>query len=169
MELITADIILGIFVLVGVVGTFMPAVPGTGIILAGAFIYGYMTHFQTMTGLTLAALFGLFLVGWIGQYLITGLGAKRMGSTRYGALGAIGGFILGLFIPLPGGIFLGSFAGAFLAEILFAMKTLKEGARSGLGAVVSTVVSLFFEFFVALMMLIIILIRILPGRIGHGS
>ncbi len=164
MELILEDIILALFVMVGIIGTFMPAVPGTGIILAGALLYAYMTEFQTLTATTLAVLFGLFMVGGLGQYVITGLGARKMGSTKYGAFGAIGGFIIGLMLPIPGGIFVGSFLGAFLAEIFFAMKTIREGARSGAGAVLSSLASLFFEFFIAVAMVLIILFRIIRSH-----
>jgi len=155
-------VILALFVLGGVIGTLMPLVPGTGLILIGAFVFGAMTGFDPLTGTDLAVLTGLSLVGGLGQYAITGLGARTMGASRHGAVGATVGFVLGLLLPVPGGVFLGTFAGAFAGEVLVAVKTVREGLKSGLGAAVSAVLSLFFEFLVALAMVGLILYRVIP-------
>lgn len=149
-------IILVILVLAGVIGTLMPLVPGTSIILAGALIHAFMTGFDPITGKDLVILLLLSLTGGLGQYVITGIGAKTMGSTKYGAMGAIAGFVVGLLLPIPAGAFLGTFAGAFLAEMFIAVKSFRVSLKSGLGAALSAFFSLFFEFLIALVMVLII-------------
>jgi len=158
--------ILALFVLAGVVGTLMPLVPGSGLILVGAGIYAAMTGFEVLSGTDLVILAALSLTGGIGQYLIAGFGAKTLGSTRAGALGATVGFVVGLLLPIPGGIFIGTFGGAFLAEVVIAVKGVREGLKSGLGAALAAVVSLFFEFFVAIGMVGLILYRVLDHSPG---
>jgi len=156
MEDLMEYFILIIFVLAGVIGTLMPFVPGTSIILAGAVLHAFMTGFDPITGKDLVILLILTLTGGIGQYVITGVGAKTMGSTKYGAIGAIVGFVVGLILPIPAGAFIGTFAGAFLAEMFISVKSFRECMKSGLGATLSAFFSLFFEFIIALVMVFII-------------
>lgn len=158
--------ILSFFVLAGVVGTLMPLIPGSSLILVGAGIYAAMTGFEIMSGTDLAILAVLSLTGGLGQYLIAGFGAKTLGSSRAGALGATVGFVIGLLLPVPGGVFVGTFGGAFLAEVVIAVKGIREGLKSGLGAALAAVVSLFFEFFVAVVMVALILYRVLDHLPG---
>ncbi len=160
--------ILTLFCFFGLLGTLLPALPGSGLIFVGALIYAAMTHFQVITGGQLAILFGLMLIGAIGQFLITAFGARVMGAGKYGVIGAFAGFILGLFlIPVPGGCLLGAFAGAFLCEMGFALKSEGESVRAGLGAVIGGLFSLFFEFFIGIIMVAYTLYLIwqtLPGQ-----
>ncbi|MCK5540563.1 MAG: DUF456 domain-containing protein, partial [Deltaproteobacteria bacterium] len=88
-----------------------------------------------------------------GQFLITSFGAKVMGAGKYGIIGAFVGFFLGLvFIPAPGGSLLGAFAGAFVCELTFAVKSQRESLKAGIGAVMGAIFSLFFEFFIGVIM-----------------
>lgn len=146
------EIILGLFLLTGVIGTFIPVVPGTGIILAGALLHALLTDFSPISGPFLLLLGLLFLAAQAGQYVVTAMGSKRFGSSKYGIMGAGLGMLAGIFLPVPGGIFLGAFGGAFIFELCFAFKDLKESFRAGTGALLGTILSLFFEFFVALLM-----------------
>ncbi len=139
----------------GLIGTLLPVMPGSGLIFIGALAYALLTDFQIISGSAIVILFGLMLVGSIGQFLITSLGAKVMGAGKYGIIGAFVGFFLGLlFIPAPGGSLLGAFAGAFVSELTFAVKSQKESLKAGIGAVIGAIFSLFFEFFVGVIMVV---------------
>ncbi len=151
-----ADIILGIAVIIGLVGTLVPAFPGTAVILLGAAIHAFLTDFHPITVNSLLLLSSLFVAGWVGQYAVTGLGTKRFGASKYGVLGACLGMIVGLMIPVVGGIFIGTFLGAFIFEMIFAVKKAKDGVKAGFGAVIGTVFSLFYEFFVAVGMVVVL-------------
>lgn len=155
-----ADVILIFLVFVGVVGAFVPAMPGTGFVFLGALIHGLMTDFEPLTVKVLLLLGVMALAAWAGQYVITALGSKKFGSTKYGVVGAFVGLMAGLLLPIPGGVFLGSFLGAFLGEIIFAMKDMQEALKAGFGALVGLLFSLFFEFFVALAMAAVLVIRL---------
>lgn len=157
---ITADIILVIILLAGVIGTLFPVVPGTGIILAAAALHAVVTGLEPINGTVLIVLTVLCVVSWVGQYALTAIGSKKFGSSRYGVIGALVGMIMGLMLPVAGGIFIGAFAGAFLFEVCFAVKNTKQGIKAGIGALVGTIFSLFFEFFVAIAMVWIIVVRV---------
>ena len=105
-------------VFIGLIGTLLPAFPGTGLIFIGALVYAAISGFAILGIKALVVLFLFTLIGVGGQYLLTSFGAKTMGASRYGIIGAIVGFFIGLiFIPLPGGSLIGAFSGAFCCEM----------------------------------------------------
>jgi hypothetical protein len=65
-------------------------------------------------------------------------GAKKLGASWRGLVGAVGGAVVGLFFSLPG-IILGPFMGATLLEMAGG-RALAEAARAGLGAVIGILV-----------------------------
>ncbi len=148
---------------IGLIGTLVPAFPGTGLIFIAALVYAAISGFAILGIKALIVLFLFALIGIGGQYLLTSFGAKKMGASRYGVMGAIIGFFLGLlFIPVPGGALFGAFAGAFCFEMGFALKSERESFRAGIGAVLGALASYFFEFFVGLAMVIYIFYLLWP-------
>lgn len=157
-------------IFIGLIGTLLPAFPGTGLIFVGALVYAVGSGFAVLGIKALIFLFLLTLVGAGGQYLLTSFGAKTMGASRYGIMGAIIGFFVGLlFIPLPGGSLIGAFTGAFCCEMIFALKSERESFKAGVGAVLGALASFFFEFFVGLAMVIYILYLLWPQLQPHSS
>lgn len=151
-----ATVILILFIAGGLIGSLFPVVPGTAIIFAGAVIHAAMTGFTPFSPSFLAIMAILLLAANIGQYLITGIGAKKSGATKYGIIGAGLGSMVGFFLPFPGGILVGAFLGAFLLEVGLAASGVKQSFRAGTGAALGTLASFFFEFFVALLMALLI-------------
>ncbi len=150
-------------VFIGLIGTLLPAFPGTGLIFIGALVYAAISGFAILGIKALVVLFLFTLIGVGGQYLLTSFGAKTMGASRYGIIGAIVGFFIGLiFIPLPGGSLMGAFAGAFCCEMGFALKNERESFKAGIGAVLGALASFFFEFFIGLAMVIYIFYLLWP-------
>ena len=95
--------------------------------------------------------------GALGQYFITGVGAKKFGASRYGIIGAIIGLFVGIFfIPMIGGFLVGTSLGAVVAEAIFTLKNQREVLQAGLGALLGTVGSLLFEFVISLVMITLI-------------
>lgn len=118
---------------VGLAGCILPGLPGTPIILAAAI--GHKLFFQqtgvgwmVMTLLVAATLFSIAV-----DYLASVLGAKKLGATWRGALGAVVGALIGLFFS-PVGLLLGPFLGAVVFEMVGG-RNLNESSRAGLGAV----------------------------------
>jgi uncharacterized protein YqgC (DUF456 family) len=154
------NIILIIIVLIGLIGTLLPSLPGTGIILAAAIIHALISDFTPLTWQYLLVLVAICLGGYLGQYLITAATSRKMGASKYGIIGACLGMVAGFILPVPGGIFAGAFVGAVLFEIFFALKDLQEAMQAGIGALLGTLLSLFFELMVGLTMAAIIFYRL---------
>ena len=77
--------------------------------------------------------FGLLALGL--DYLATLLGAKKLGATWRGMVGAVLGVVVGLFVFPPFGLIVGPFVGAMGFEWAFGRKA-PDAAKAGLGAVI---------------------------------
>jgi len=107
-----------ILMLLGLAGTLLPALPGTPLIFAGAFIYAWSKDFLVVTWVHIAVLAGLMLASFALDYLAAVIGAKKYGASRLGVMGAFAGGMLGLVLGGFIGIIAGSFAGAVIMELV---------------------------------------------------
>lgn len=115
----------------GIAGLLLPALPGALFLVLGVVLIAWAEGFQrigwptVVIALVLAAL--MTIVDWVASLL----GARRMGASAWGLVGASLGLVVGLFFGLPG-ILLGPPLGAFALE--FAKDPeFKRAARAGAG------------------------------------
>jgi uncharacterized protein YqgC (DUF456 family) len=121
-----------IVMVIGLIGTVIPGIPGAPLILAAAVIHkiyfrGAGASYFVLMVLTLLTVLSLVL-----DFLGTMFGAKKLGATWRGIVGAMIGAMAGIFFSLPG-LILGPIIGAFLFEFLGGREW-KESARAGAGA-----------------------------------
>ena len=136
--------VLLIVMVAGIVGAFVPAFPGIGLIVAAIAIWGAVSGFSQAVLIALGVAIAIFLITTAIDYLAGYLGAKKVGASNWGQIGAIIGMILGLLGPLPAilvggpifGLLFGSMIGAFIGEMLY-RRDLALAARCKLGAKVS--------------------------------
>ncbi len=123
----------------GVIGCVLPVLPGHLIILIAAIAHRLMLGAEG-SGLawwSFVILGVLMAFSQTLEMLSGAAGTKWFGGTRWGALGAVVGAIVGMFF-MPFGLLLGPLIGAFVCEIGFAKKETHDAARSGVGSVVGT-------------------------------
>ena len=135
-ELWTGYGIVLLVMFVGVMGNVIPGIPGTPLILAGA--VGHQLYFAGQGGVGwwwVAALAALGLVALGLDYLATLIGAKKLGATWKGMVGAVLGVIVGVFVFPPIGLIVGPFVGAMGFEWAFGREA-RESAKAGVGAVI---------------------------------
>lgn len=132
---------------VGLVGTILPMLPGPMLILAAAVWHvlamRYWLHAPD-PGLGwpgLAILIVFVVAAQVFETASSALGAKYFGSTKWGIWGALVGGTIGIFF-IPIGIFLGPVIGALSAEIIIAKRQLKPAAKSTWGTLVGTLAGL---------------------------
>lgn len=153
--------ITGLFMAIGLVGCVLPVLPGHLIILAGAIGYRLMVGPTAGIGWWgFGILTALMVVSQAFEILSGSLGTKWFGGSRWGAVGALAGGIVGMFF-LPFGLLLGPLAGAFGFEMLVAKKKTKESAVSGVGSVVGTVAGMIFKIVVGVLMIACFLLDVL--------
>ena len=117
---------------VGVLGSILPGLPSTPLVLIGA--VGHKIYFgETGVGwLVMTLLAGLTVLSILMDYLATLAGARKLGATWRGTTGAIVGCLIGMFFSLPG-LILGPFLGATAFE-LAGGRPWQESGRAGVGA-----------------------------------
>ncbi|MBD2101468.1 DUF456 domain-containing protein [Leptolyngbya sp. FACHB-261] len=129
--------------LLGVIGAFIPGLPGVSLILGAIVIWGVTTGFSGVGWPLGIAVAVLILSGVVG-FLATYLGAVRTGASKWSQIGAVAGLLLGFFGLLPAlpfggpllGILIGPVLGAFLGEFFY-RGDLELGPRFKLAAQVS--------------------------------
>lgn len=141
-----------LLIIAGVAGVVLPAVPGLPLIMLGILIYAYQTNFTVVTLNFVLIMGALTLIGTAFDYLSGIVGAKRTGASKAGIWGAFVGGIAGLFL-IPGwGIIIGPLAGAIIGEIL-AGKTTIKAAKVGIGTFLGIVSGTLIKIVIALTML----------------
>ena len=123
-----------ILVIVGVLGTVLPVLPGILLVFGGLFLAAWAQDFARVGWVGLTVIGVLAALGFGADFLASLLGAKRVGASPKALIGAaIGGF-LGIFLGLAG-ILLGPFIGAVLGE-LWARGGLRQATRVGFGTTI---------------------------------
>jgi hypothetical protein len=122
LQAATFGVVLGIGAL-GVIGIFVPAIPGTLLIWLALLIYGVADGFSNLSLVVFILITVVALISGLADFWLPLLGAKVTGASRrslvYGGVGSFLGFVLGSFLvigSLPGavvGYALGIYAGQY--------------------------------------------------------
>jgi len=121
----------GALVVLGIIGTVMPALPGAPVVFVGLLIAAWAEGFQKVGWFTLAVLAILTILSFVVDFFASAMGAKRVGASWAALFCAAVGAIVGLFFGLPGFI-LGPFVGAVAGEYA-ARRNWRQASRVGLG------------------------------------
>lgn len=139
---------------IGLIGTVLPVLPGTTIILGAALIHRIALGADRSLGWSaLIALFVLTFLSYAIEAAAGFLGATRFGATRWGVMGAVVGGLAGMFFGLPG-LFVGPVVGAFVGEILGGRQLIKA-TRAGWGTVLGSLAGAVGKTFIGLAMVAI--------------
>jgi uncharacterized protein YqgC (DUF456 family) len=131
-------VLAGLTVVVGLVGTVLPAIPGVPLIFLGLFLAAWAEGFQYV-GMGTVTVLGVMALVAYGVDLVAGaLGAKKFGASRLAILGAMIGALVGLFMGIPG-VLIGPFVGAAAGELV-ARRDLLQAGRAGFGTWLGLVV-----------------------------
>ena len=115
-----ALLILGfLLMLVGILGSFLPVLPGPPISWVGLLLL-YLTQAVPDNWWVLGVTFVIAITITILDYVIPAMGTKRFGGSKAGMWGTIIGLLVAIFVPLfgPFGIIIWPFIGALVGELL---------------------------------------------------
>lgn len=137
-----------VLILLGIVGSILPALPGPPISWIGLLLIYLITDIKInywILGITLV----LTIIIAVLDYVLPSKGTKHFGGTKYGIWGTNIGLIIGLFFP-PLGFVIGPFLGAFVGELIYNSqdknRALKAAFGSFLGLLASTFMKVLFCF-----------------------
>jgi uncharacterized protein YqgC (DUF456 family) len=134
-----------IFLLLGIIGSFLPILPGPFTGWIGLLIL-HMTNSVPMNWTFLGITLAIAIAIWIIDYFIPAMGTKKFGGTRYGVIGTMMGLILGLIFFPPLGIIIGPFIGAYLGEMLNDRTDKKRALKAAFGSFIGFLTSTFLKF-----------------------
>jgi len=109
--------IAALLVIVGLLGTILPALPGLPLMFAGMLLGAWAGGFEHVGVGTIVALGALTALSLVIDFWATAVGARRVGASRTALFGAVIGTFAGLFFGLPG-LFAGPFVGALVGELM---------------------------------------------------
>lgn len=110
-------VLAGALIVIGVLGTFLPALPGMPLIFGGMLLAAWVGDFQLVPVWVVVVLgvMSLFALGI--DFLASTLGVKKVGASNKAAIGAAIGTVAGLFLGIVG-LIVGPFVGAVIGELI---------------------------------------------------
>ena len=140
--------IAAVIVILGVLGTVLPVLPGVLLVFGGLFLAAWAQDFARVGLVGLCIIGAMAALAFAADFIASLLGAKRVGASPKALIGAaIGGFV-GVFFGLPGillGPFIGAVAGELIARGGWAQAT-KVGVGTWLGLLFAAVAKLVLAF-----------------------
>lgn len=144
-------IIAALFIILGILGSFLPVLPGPITSWIGLLII-HFTDAIPMNTTFLVVTFIIAALIWVLDYIIPAIGTKRFGGTKYGMIGSTIGLVIGLLAPIPGGIIIGPFVGALIGELINKSDS-NTALKAAFGSFIGFLTSTFLKFIVALIFL----------------
>lgn len=126
--------------LLGLAGLFLPVIPGSALVFVGIVLVAWADGFARIGFGTLAAVGVLAVAAALVDNLAGAIGARKLGASKWGVLGALVGLVAGLAMG-PLGVVIGPAAGALVAEYLVD-RDFKRASKAGAGAVIGFLVGL---------------------------
>ncbi|TRZ46351.1 DUF456 domain-containing protein [Robertkochia solimangrovi] len=134
---------------VGVLGSFLPVIPGPPLSWLGLLCLYFTKAVPDnwwLLGITLA----IAIIVVIMDYIIPAAGTKRFGGSKYGIWGTTIGLILALVFPIFGvfGIIIWPFIGAFVGEMINKVEH-KQALKAAFGSFLGFLTGTFLKFVIA--------------------
>ena len=160
METSLIQLLCIILLIVGILGTVLPVLPGLLLSLCGLLIYKFGTD-APLSMVYIWIFVFLTAISVVLNYVIPAKTTRKYGGTRWGSIGSIIGTIAGMFlIPVPFGFLIGMFLGVFVGELLHDANDKKKAWNSTKGALIGFLYGTDFNLIVGLAMFLVVLIDI---------
>lgn len=148
---------------IGVLGTFLPVLPGLAVSFLGLVLYKIAGNpeFSVVYVIIFAI---LTLISVILNYVIPMKTTQKYGGSRYGSIGGFLGTLAGMFfIPIPFGFLIGMFLGVFLGELLHDRNDKKKAFNATKGALIGFIYGTGFNLLVGMAMFLVVIIDIIKN------
>lgn len=146
-------IVATLFMVLGIIGSFLPVLPGPLTSWVGLLILHFTDAIPiNWTFLIITLVIALFV--WLLDYIIPALGTKKFGGSKTGMIGTTIGLLIAIFFPIFGifGIIIWPFIGAYIGEVLNKNDS-KKALKAAFGSFLGFLTSTFIKFIVAVIYL----------------
>ena len=154
-------IIIGILLFVGIIGCFVPVIPGPPISYLGLLVFHFFSSYAIKEDILWFMAFVVIVTTvfdlWVQIYSV-----KKFGGTKKAVNGSIIGLIIGIFFLPPFGIIIGPFLGAFIGARIEEGSDVNKSIRIALGALAGFMVGTMLKLSVSLYIIYIIFQTIPP-------
>lgn len=133
-----------VLVLVGIIGSIAPGVPGPPLAYVALLILEWSKDSDVFSTEFLVVLGVITLVVTIVENLLPLAGARIYGASRQGMWGAVIGLVAGIFVFPPFGLIFGVLIGAVAGELL-AGRNSRQAWRAGLATFAGNMASIFLK------------------------
>lgn len=159
---ITVLVLALLTMLIGIIGTVLPIIPGTILIFVAALVYALVEGFQAVGWPTLVLLGVLAILATTADIWVSSIGAKVGGASGWSVLvGLLGGLAGLILFNLPGAI-LGAVLGVLLTEII-RVGDWRQALKAGSGWVIGWALSTVFQLGVGLIMVAVFVWQLVVG------
>jgi uncharacterized protein YqgC (DUF456 family) len=159
----TLLIIAFILMVVGILGSFLPVLPGPPISWVGLLLL-YLTKAVPMSYTVLGITLVIAIVVGILDYIIPAKGTKRFGGSKYGIWGTNIGLVVGILAPIPFGFIIGPFLGAFIGEMINDSNDSQKAFKAATGSFMGFLASTFIKFVVSIVFFGLFLLKVWEYR-----
>ncbi|MGB5371384.1 MAG: DUF456 domain-containing protein [Flavobacteriaceae bacterium] len=142
-----------ILMLVGILGSFLPVLPGPPVSWIGLLLL-YLTKAVPDDWWLLGITAGIALIVFALDYIIPAMGTQRFGGTKAGMIGTTLGLLVALIFPILGlfGIIIWPFVGALVGELINKADQ-KTALKAAFGSFMGFLTGTFLKFLVAIVYL----------------
>lgn len=138
-----------ILVLTGILGSFLPVLPGPSLSWLGMLLLYFVDGVSINLYFLIATLILVVVVSLL-DYVIPSRGTKKYGGSKYGIWGTNIGLVVGIFTPIPLGFIAGPFIGAFIGELINNQKEVGKAFKAATGSFIGFLASTFIKFVLAM-------------------
>jgi len=164
MDVLWWFVAIGIMAL-GLIGTVLPVIPGTTIILGAAVLHRIMVGPEKgMNWWGFAVLAALALASYGLEFLSGYYGAKYFGATRWGVIGAVIGGIVGIFTGFVT-LLVAPIIGAIAGELIGG-KRMVDAGKAGWGTLLGNLAGIVGKLAIALAMICVFLLNADAPQLG---
>jgi uncharacterized protein YqgC (DUF456 family) len=143
---------------VGLIGSVLPVVPGSTIILVAAVAHRLIVGAEKgMAWWAIGVLVLLTLATYAIDFAATYMGAKYFGATRWGVVGAVIGGIVGIFTGFVT-LLVAPIIGAVVGEMIAGKKLVSAG-KAGWGTLLGNLLGMVTKLAIALAMIVLFLMN----------
>jgi uncharacterized protein YqgC (DUF456 family) len=149
--------------LVGIIGSILPALPGPPVSWVGILLLYFCQGIETnywLLGITLI----IAVVIGILDYIIPAKGTKYFGGSKYGIWGTNIGLVIGIFAPIPFGFLIGPFVGALVGELIYNSQEKGRAFKAATGSFIGFLAGTFMKVLVSLLFFGLFLVLVWQNR-----